>query len=289
MPHSSESFSSRSTAIAPHRFSIQPRRPYNPQQLRPRSVQFHFSEDIPRLWLGGNPVKTHFVNGINLFIGEFESFVVDKLRSHLLTVHDPILRGQIVGFLGQELSHSHVHTAYNQTLQNQGYRFTSYAKFSHFFFRKLLNGLGPIVNLAIIAGFEQMTAALSEVVLESNFLEQAHPTLKSLWEWHAAEELEHQAIAFNYLQICNRSYGLRCLGAVLGLAIVLGFSLSGMAILLVQEQGWWRWKTLEQAVDLFFTGDRLAPRCFQRFFPYFNPHFHPTHSQAAYLSRQVLG
>lgn len=276
------------STIAPIPFSIQPR-PFNPQHIRPRRVKFHFSAEIPRLWVQNSSVKTQFVNGINLFIGEFESFMVRTLRSHLPALHDPAFRQQMSGFIGQELSHSHVHTCYNQTLRQQGYRFEGYLKFTQFFFQQVMNRLGPNLGLAITAGFEHVTASLAEIMLEFNALEDAHPTLKSVWEWHAAEELEHQALAFECLQIRDRRYGLRCLGALLGLAIVLGFSLSGMILLLVQDPGWRRWKTVSDAIDLFITGDRLLPRCLQRLLPYFKPNFQPDVWSTSRLSEQVLG
>lgn len=276
------------TAIAATTFAAQ-QRPFTPQQIRPRRVQFQFSQDIPKLWLQNSSVKTHFVNGINLFIGEFESFMVRTLRSHLPALQDSTFRQQMSGFIGQELSHSYVHSCYNQTLQEQGYRFAAYLKFTQFFFRQVLNRLGPIVGLSITAGFEHVTASLAETVLESSALRDAHPIMRSVWEWHAAEELEHQALAFECLQVRDRSYGLRCLGAVLGFAIVLGFSLSGMVLLVVQDPGWVRWKTIADAIDLFITGDRLLPRCFQRLLPYFQPNFHPNVWGTLHLGEQVLG
>lgn len=279
---------SGAAAISPPTFFIQ-QRPFNPQQIHPRRVKFRFSTEIPRLWLQNSSVKTQFVNGINLFIGEFESFMVRTLRSHLPALQDQAFRQQMSGFIGQEVTHSHVHTGYNQTLREQGYRFEAYLKFTQFFFQTVLNRLGPTLGLAITAGFEHVTASFAEIMLESNALKDAHPTMKSVWEWHAAEELEHQALAFECLQARDRNYGLRCLGAFVGIAIVLGFSLSGMVLLAVQDPGWVCWKTVSDAINLFITGDRLLPRCLQKFFPYFKPNFHPNVWSTSRLSEQVLG
>lgn len=215
--------------------------------------------------------------------------MVRILRSHLPALENPTFRQQMWGFIGQELSHSYVHTGYNQTLREQGYRFEVYLKFTQFFFQKVLNRLGPTLGLAITAGFEHVTASLAEIMLESNALKDAHPTMKSVWEWHAAEELEHQALAFECLQVCDRHYGLRCLGAFLGMAIVLFFSLSGMVLLAVQDPDLIRWKTASDAIDLFITGDRLLPRCLQKFLPYFKPNFHPNIQHTARLGEQILG
>lgn len=215
--------------------------------------------------------------------------MVLTLRSHLPALNDPAFRQQIIGFIGQELTHSYVHTAYNQTLREQGYRFEAYLKFTQFFFQAVLTRLGPTLGLAITAGFEHVTASLAEIILEFNALKDAHPTMTSVWEWHAAEELEHQALAFECLQIRDHRYGLRCLGALLGIAIVLGFSLSGMALLVVQDPGWMCWKTVSDAIDLFITGDRLLPRCLQRLLPYFKPNFQPDVCSTSHLGQQVLG
>ena len=46
----------------------------------------------------------------------------------------------------------------------------------------------------------------------------AHPVMRQLLEWHALEELEHKAVAFDVLRAVNPSYALRITGMALGSA-----------------------------------------------------------------------
>lgn len=60
--------------------------------------------------------------------------------------------------------------------------------------------------------------------------------IKALWEWHAAEEIEHKSLAFDFLQVIDNGYWLRSLGAIIGAAIVVSGIASGMLLLCVQER-----------------------------------------------------
>lgn len=270
-------------AISPYE-----RRSFNSQQVRPRKIKFQFSPDIPKLWLRNSSIMTHFMNGLNLFLSEFEQFMVGVLKSELHTLSDPALQAQIRGLIGQEMSHSCAHRWYNQTLREQGYHIEAYLNGVHVVTEKVMERLGGKIGLATIAGFEHCTAVLAEIGLKYNMLEEAHPTMKSLWEWHAAEELEHKTLAFEFLQAIDNRYGLRVLGAILGATIVVLFSLGGMIFLTLQDPGCLRLQTLSDGVKLFLTEYKLIPRSLVRFFWYFKPDFHPAQLNTSQYAEKVF-
>jgi predicted metal-dependent hydrolase len=251
-------------------------RPFNPSHIRPRPVQFQFDSTIPKLWFCDSSITTHLLNGTNLFLPAFEAYMVGTMQSQISYLQDAALRSKLGGLLGQELHHSHAHQQYLEVLRQQGYRFEVYLSGVTYFFNRVMPRLGMGFQLATIAGFEHMTASLAEISLHHNMLEQAHPTMQALWEWHAAEELEHKEVAFDLFQSTGGTYWQRLVGGTFGVAVVIGLMTAGMLLLAAQDAGFLSFKTLSDLNRLLFTKYRLFPRSLQRIIPFFHPNFHPS-------------
>lgn len=269
-------------------------RPYepralNPLDVRPRKTAFAFAPSIEKHWISSSPVKTHFFNAINLFVVPFEDFMVRVMRDRLDQIHNPELRRQIRGFMGQEATHARAHEKFLQNLAEQGYRLTDFQRFAEYIFATVLEKkLGSTVSIAAIAGFEHLTALLAEIVLTDGLLAEAAPPMRHLWEWHAAEELEHKALAFELLQAVSPSYPLRAGGALLGAGIVACFIGGGMLKLLHEDRVLSHGRTLRDLVELAFTKHRLVPLSLRIFLQYFKPGFHPRQRDTAHLADQVF-
>lgn len=50
-------------------------RALNCEKVRPRKVNFQFTDNIPCLWLDNSIVMTHFFNALNLYLPAFELFM----------------------------------------------------------------------------------------------------------------------------------------------------------------------------------------------------------------------
>ena len=109
-----------------------------------------------------------------------------------------------------------------------------------------------------------------------------------MWEWHAAEELEHKALAFELLRRTSGSGLLRLLGAVLGALVVVGFIAAGLVLLLRQDGVLGHARTRAELRELFFGEVRMAPRAASLFVEYFRPGFHPDQHDTSALAAQVL-
>ena len=65
-------------------------------------------------------------------------------------------------------------------------------------------------QLAVTCALEHFTALMAHVLLsDERLLEGAHPTMAALWRWHAAEENEHKAVAFDVYKATGGSYFVR--------------------------------------------------------------------------------
>jgi hypothetical protein len=264
------------------------RRALEPDHVRPRRTAFSF-HSVPRHWLAGNPVRTHFFNAINLFVVSFEDFMGRVMRSRLPYLEDAAFQRQVRGFIGQESTHAYVHAKYLAQLREQGFRIDGYLAASERVFTGLFEKwLGGRVSLATIAGFEHLTALLAEIVLADRMLQGAEPAMKEMWEWHAAEELEHKSLAFELLRRTSRSVLLRLLGAVLGALVVVGFIAAGMVMLLRQDGVLGQRQTWGELGELFFGKNRMAARAASLFVEYFRPGFHPQQRDTTALAAEVL-
>ena len=96
--------------------------------------------------------------------------------------------------------------------------------------------LPPISNLAATAALEHFTATLAELVLTSDEVRDlmGADTVRDLFVWHALEESEHKAVAFDEYGVVGSGERLRIwtvnlfrFGFVLGVGLAVVLSLLG--------------------------------------------------------------
>ena len=267
------------------------RRAFDAAKVKPRKTSFEFpAEDMPRLWVGdGSYVNTHILNSLHLCLPPFEDLLCRVFKAHLENIQDPYLADQVRGFVGQEASHSKGHTKFCDTLRAQGYEIDAYIGFMDWVFKNVYEKwLGKTITVSAAAGFEHYTDLLVAIILDSKFLDYADPRAKEFFAWHAAEEAEHNAVAYELLRSVNNSYALRQLGNVLGLGIILSCIIGGTVHLLWQDNQLFRWKTLKDLTDFFFTKYGIAGKIVQMFFHYLRPGYHPDDDDYSRFAKMVL-
>lgn len=204
---------------------------------RPRSPGLDLDAPLPRHWFGGNVAATHVANGVNLLFPAGERFFVRSVRHYLDRVDDPLLRAQVKGFFGQEGRHAKEHEDLFRALERQGYDVARFlALYERIAYGLIERVAPPSLRLATTAACEHFTALLAENALRLRILDAAHPTLRALLLWHAAEEIEHRAVAFDVLARVAPGYGLRVAGLAMATACLGGFWVLGTMHLLAQER-----------------------------------------------------
>jgi hypothetical protein len=201
-----------------------------------RRPDFAFAGDIPRHWLAGNPIATHFFNGLNLVFPDGERFFIDAVRARLPRIDDPGLRRQVQGFFGQEGRHAHEHERYFETLEAQGYRIRGFLRRFAWFAKFTTRWLPAPLRLAITAGAEHYTATFGALALDEDLVDRAHPTMRSLIIWHATEEIEHKAVAFDVLRATHPSHALRVVGFAIATLELFAWTLAGTHMLIAQDR-----------------------------------------------------
>jgi len=159
------------------------------------------AEGIPRFWWGGDPFKTHFLDALSSTFPFGESFFVRSVRFYADRIDDPTLKAEIGLFAGQEGQHSRLHDDHVKLLIGHGY---TGLETRNRVIDKILrwqNRRSPAMSLAVTAALEHLTAILARQVLRDTggWLEDMDPEMARLWRWHALEEAEHKAVAFDVL------------------------------------------------------------------------------------------
>lgn len=233
--------------------------------------------DIPRHWFANVALFTHISNGVNLLFPAGERFFVRSVRHFEDRIDDPILKAQIKGFYGQEGRHAKAHEDVIELLRKQGYEVDAFLSFyESFAFGVLERITSPQLHLAATAAAEHFTAILAEGALERRVLDAAHPAMRDLLFWHAAEEIEHKAVAFDVLQAVAPSYPLRLAGLAYATFSLAGFWALGTAMLMRQEEASLK-EMLAHAKEA--KGDQDRPIAREVFWEgikdYVRPDFHP--------------
>lgn len=168
-------------------------------------------EEIPRHWYAGDPFATHFLNALSSVFPDGEAFFVKSVLEQRERIQDPELLAAIRAFAGQEGQHSHQHDRHVKMLLDQGYPAIATRN-------KLLRKMtlwsiakAPHFSLAATAALEHLTALLARRLLSEpeRWTGPMAPAMQPLWLWHALEEAEHKAVAFDVLQQVAPSHALR--------------------------------------------------------------------------------
>jgi predicted metal-dependent hydrolase len=243
--------------------------------LTVRKLNIDLSRGFARHWMGGDVYRTAFMNALSMSFPLGEQMFIDSVRAVPAdTIADPALRAEVKDFIGQEASHRFVHQQYNAELARQGYDYTLEPRTRE---RVELIGKLPVRDrLAITCALEHYTAMLADFVLRHpGWLEQATPEMRTLWSWHAAEESEHKAVAFDVYRAAGGSWGKRVLW-YLHVSLIFWRDTSLQTIHnLKRDRALWRWPTWRSGIKAWFGRQGLAWHLLRPGLDYLSPRFHP--------------
>jgi predicted metal-dependent hydrolase len=258
-------------------------------ELRARVMGFEFADSIPRHWVADAAVPTHMGNALHLIFPMGERFFVRSVKKFADTLDDPALKAQVRGFYAQEGRHAHEHEKVFAWMERQGYDIQGFLKIYKRIAYRGIERIAPAkLSLATTAALEHYTAIMAENALEHNLLDRVHPAMREMLTWHACEEIEHKAVAYDVLQKVAPSYPLRVAGMFMATTTLLGFWFLGAAMLLRQEKGLGLREIFRQ-LRLAMQANPLGRRVFVRGIrEYLRRDFHPWQTDNLALARSYL-
>jgi len=181
-------------------------------------------------------ILSHLAAALSSVFPDGEDFFVRSVRQFRDRITDPELRRQVAGFIGQEAMHGRQHRALNDRLDQLGYPTKPVERLTKWGLETRERIAPAKANLAMTAALEHFTATLAELLLTSEETRAlfGDNEVRNLFLWHALEESEHKAVAFDVYKAVGGSERMRVLtmkllrfGFVTGMALQIVVSLLG--------------------------------------------------------------
>ena len=252
-----------------------------PQELAIQRRDYQFGRDNPhpRWWMGNDPIATAFYNGLSALFPLGERFFMDSVKSFRHAT-DGKLKEQVADFLFQEAMHTREHVVFNKMATDAGYDI-----------KKLENRAGAILGyarkkraiyqLAATAALEHFTAMLAHAVLaDPRRFAGAPEEARQMWEWHAMEEIEHKAVAFDTYMAALRNWPGVIRWALRSIVMFVATILFFYAVVLntrdlFRQDGINTGKSWRRLFGFLFFEPGLLRKVMKSYFSYYRPGFHP--------------
>lgn len=156
--------------------------------------------DVPRHFArDGDLLLSHVLTVLSSIFPEGEAYFVRSVSAVRDRITDPRLRQEVEGFIGQEAMHGREHAVFNDRMAELGYPVRPIGTYVRKLTELRERFLDEKANLAVTASLEHYTATLAETLLGEPDARAAiaHDGARHLFLWHALEEAEHKAVAFD--------------------------------------------------------------------------------------------
>lgn len=193
-----------------------------------RDIKFQLPADRIMDWhYEAGPVFTAFLNTFSIVLPIGERFFIDSVRAYRDDVTDPELKKAITAFIGQEAMHGREHETYNNALYAKSRIAPKFERFVEGILKGITKNLPRPFGLSATIALEHFTALLADSVLkEPRISEGADPQFAAIWKWHALEETEHKAVAYDVWQAVMgkgpSAYALRAAGLAIATVVFWG-------------------------------------------------------------------
>jgi predicted metal-dependent hydrolase len=242
--------------------------------ITPRRMKFAY-DDSNGYWASGDPVLTRFMEALSMLFPEGERFFVESVMRFKDQILDPVLAKQVAAFAAQEGMHASEHHKYNVRAAGPlTERFESIAgHLRHPTARRLLS---PMNRLAVTVALEHFTAIMADELLRNPaYTKLMDPEHAKLWLWHAVEETEHKAVAFDVYRAVGGGYLRRAIVMQVTTFLFVVASVGLLARLLGRDRAQGRPRKKSRFLWLAFVSPGFFRKVFPAWLDYFRPRFHP--------------
>ena len=199
------------------------------RDVRTRRIRFAYPQGgLDKHYVDGDLVMSHVVAVLSATFPPGEDFFVRAVRNFSDEITDPELKKQVAGFIGQEVTHGREHRELNRRLQEMGYPTHRVARFVKAALADADKRLPAKMRLSYTAALEHYTATIAEALLTKPEAQRllGETEVRSILLWHALEESEHKAVAFDAYRAVGGTERMRIWGfrlmtlGLLGLVLV---------------------------------------------------------------------
>ena len=249
------------------------------RQVPTRRISFEESlRDLPKHYaIGGDLILSHLAASLSAVFPDGEEFFVRSVRHFRDQITDPGLKRQVAGFIGQEALHGREHRAFNDRLDELGYPTKRMERLTKKGLQIRGRLLPPTSNLAATAALEHFTATLAELVLTSEETRAlfGDDEVRNLFLWHALEESEHKAVAFDVYRAVGGTERMRVVTMkILRYSFVIGLSVQ-VAVSVLGDRATYRPGNLRRSWRTVRKSPIMSRALWRQLCDYDRPDFHP--------------
>ena len=190
--------------------------------VQPRRFEHRELDAIPQYWLADNAILTHVENAFSILIPPGERFFIRSVKNFEEKIEDPELRDLVRAFVQQEGLHMRAHNELNNSFKRFGVDVDREVDYAEGVFANLEKRLPHKVQLGMTVFLEHVTATGAHTLFSNPLVAKSmHPEMLRFWRWHAVEELEHKAVAFDVFREVGGGYMLRVMSAITAVVLLL--------------------------------------------------------------------
>ncbi len=253
---------------------------HEPLPIR-RDVRFNLPSDRIQDWhTPAGPIFTALLNTFSIVLPIGERFFIDAVRAHRDLIKDPELQKAVTAFIGQEAMHGREHEDYNDALFVRSPIAPKFEAFVLDIFGILKKHTPAHFSLSATIALEHFTALLADSVLTTpELFDGAEVHYANIWRWHAFEETEHKAVAFdvwnNAMGQGVYAYTARSLGLVATTIVFWAFVIPVFLNIVKGEGKLTDRSAWKKAYKYTFGEIGALRKQLGNYFDYFRPNFHP--------------
>ena len=258
-----------------------------------RRMNFNF-DDVPEYWMNGSAGLTHFMTALSALFPDGEKLFIDSVRAvryHASIKDNEALQKEISAFIGQEAMHTHEHVGFNASAQKYGHDVAKYERqtgvviqTARKLFAKVVKPFGmtqEMVDLTATTALEHFTATIASQLLVNHHIQElmTDSTMSTMWFWHAVEENEHKAVAYDVYEAVFgkgvKAYALRSSALIFAMTLIF-IAQSSFVFNLLKEDKKLNLKELSMIYKYAYSPSKgIIAGMTKEMLAYFKPGFHP--------------
>ncbi|MBJ9954076.1 MULTISPECIES: metal-dependent hydrolase [Acinetobacter] len=258
-----------------------------------RRMDFNF-DNVPEYWADNSAGITHFMTALSALFPDGEKLFIDSVRAvryHPAIKDNEALQKEISAFIGQEAMHTKEHENFNASAKRFGHDVEKYERetgvliqAARKWFARAVKPFGmtqEMVDLTATTALEHFTATIASQLLVNEHIQKlmTDPTMSYMWYWHAVEENEHKAVAYDVYEAVFgkgiKAYGLRTTALVVAMLLIF-MAQSSFVVRLLKDDGKLNLKELGIIYKYAYSPSKgIITGMTKEMLAYFKPGFHP--------------
>lgn len=259
-------------------------------EVPPRDIHFDVAAAKNTHWLGGDPVGTAVFNALSLTFPDGERMFMDAVRHYRAELTGKLAE-DVRGFIAQEAIHSREHHQLNQLIDPARY---PVAEIEEQVRQRVAfaRARGPMRMLIATIALEHFTAMMADMFyVHGDVFETTAPEIERMWRWHAMEETEHKAVAFDVFMHATRAWSpfkryMRRVWAMAFISAMFTSNITRYAARLLEADGYAPEAALKAVRRFVWRKPGLFARGWRTYLAWYRPGFHPwDHDNRALITR----